>query len=427
MNAVWTWRSGCLFVAIAFLASLAWIQPALSAAPALRPVHPASIDRDELEIGAVISFTGRKAALAVHQIRGYDLAVQRINDLGGIVINNRHHRLKIRYKDDQSKRRVAIEAANELADDGVQYMLGGFSSGLVNAVAEVAEERGIPLVQGGGALLSLYEKDRRHLFGVVSTIDNYLTSILSLAVERARDIGKAVDDISLAISVVQGPAGMEARQPVIDLAARLGIDVVVDHRLSDPIGLAEIEGLLDDVALARPDIFLVFGYDSGARLTVDALARRRIDLPVFGTTHCDGAKIENLGAAADYALCVSQWDAYANYADRWFDTSVDFLVDFEMTYGYPPPYQAAQGAGTVLALADAFERAGALDRSRVREALARTNLDSMFGPIRFDGSGKNIAKPMVVLQLQNGRYKVVWPDDLAWSRAVIPAPGWSER
>jgi branched-chain amino acid transport system substrate-binding protein len=58
---------------------------------------------------------------------------------------------------------------------------------------------------------------------------------------------------------------------------------------------------------------------------------------------------------------------------------------------------------------DAFERAGTLDKQAVRDAIAATDLATFYGQIKFSESGNNIAKPMVLRQIQDGKYNVVAP------------------
>ncbi|HET7379181.1 MAG TPA: hypothetical protein VFJ24_03975, partial [Gaiellales bacterium] len=57
----------------------------------------------------------------------------------------------------------------------------------------------------------------------------------------------------------------------------------------------------------------------------------------------------------------------------------------------------------------AIEKAGSLDHEKVRDAIAATNLQTAYGPIRFDAKGINIAKAMAVVQVQGGKPIVVWP------------------
>lgn len=76
----------------------------------------------------------------------------------------------------------------------------------------------------------------------------------------------------------------------------------------------------------------------------------------------------------------------------------------------------------MLVFADAFARAQSLDQARVREALAASELDTFFGPIKFDEAGRNIAKPKVLTQLRGGKYVVVGPKKWAGGEAIIPRP-----
>ena len=110
-----------------------------------------------------------------------------------------------------------------------------------------------------------------------------------------------------------------------------------------------------------------------------------------------------------------------------FGSAGEFAATFEETYGYAPPYQAAESAAAVLVFADAFERAGSFEKDAVRDALAATDMQTFYGNILFDETGKNIAKPMVLYQVQDGAYAVVAPT--AWAAAKIrwPIPPWSER
>ncbi|HBT40664.1 MAG TPA: amino acid ABC transporter substrate-binding protein, partial [Rhodospirillaceae bacterium] len=62
---------------------------------------------------------------------------------------------------------------------------------------------------------------------------------------------------------------------------------------------------------------------------------------------------------------------------------------------------------------DAFERANSLDPEKVRDAIAATDMETFYGGIKFAPEGNNIAKPMVLRQIQNGEYNVVAPSKWA--------------
>ena len=104
------------------------------------------------------------------------------------------------------------------------------------------------------------------------------------------------------------------------------------------------------------------------------------------------------------------------------ESATDFAALFEKVYGYEAPYQAAQSAAAVYVFADAFARAQSLDPEKVRDAIAATDLPTFYGPIKFDASGKNIAKPMILTQIVDGEYVVVYPEEWATGKPVIPRP-----
>ena len=95
---------------------------------------------------------------------------------------------------------------------------------------------------------------------------------------------------------------------------------------------------------------------------------------------------------------------------------------FKKTYsGYRTvPYQAAQASAAVQVFKDAIERAGSVDPKKVRDALAATDLSTFYGNIKFAPEGNNIAKPMVLRQIQGGNYKIVAPSK--WASDPVQYP-----
>jgi branched-chain amino acid transport system substrate-binding protein len=146
-----------------------------------------------------------------------------------------------------------------------------------------------------------------------------------------------------------------------------------------------------------------------------------VEVPLVATTHCDSAKIaENMGGQAEGVLCASQWDRSLAYKDKWFGSAEEYAKTFEKEFKYPAPYQAAESTASVLVFADAFQRAASLDPAKVRDAIAKTDMMTFYGPIKFDETGKNTAKPMVLYQVQHGDYKVVFPTKWAEAKIVYP-------
>ena len=107
----------------------------------------AKVVGDKIILGAAISLTGKYSSNGVHTQNGYNLAVDRINDMGGIKVGGKTYKFEIIYYDDESNSGRAAQLAERLIQqDGVQYMLGPYSSGLTKAMSPVTEKYQVPMV-----------------------------------------------------------------------------------------------------------------------------------------------------------------------------------------------------------------------------------------------------------------------------------------
>jgi len=75
----------------------------------------------------------------------------------------------------------------------------------------------------------------------------------------------------------------------------------------------------------------------------------------------------------------------------------------------------------------AVEKARSVDPAQVREALASLDAMTFYGPVRFNAQGLNDRKPMVTVQIQQGRVVTIWPREVAAAKAIYPTPPWSAR
>jgi len=381
----------------------------------------------EIVLGAAVSKTGKYATNGKHTINGYNLAVKRINAMGGVKVGGKSYKLKIIYYDDESRGARGAQLAERLINqDRVKYMLGPYSSGLTKAIAPITEKYKIPMVEANGASRSLFTKGYKYLFAVLSTSEQYLASAIALAAEQAKKAGRKPSSVKVALAFENDAFSQDVRAGVIEDVKKHGMRIVVDGKL--PPELNDMTAILRKVKVVKPDLLVVSGHSKGAALAIRQLAAMKVNVPMLAMTHCDSARvIKKYGKKAEYTLCASQWAPTLSYKDKLFGSAGDFSVTFKKAYGYAPPYQAAESAAAVMVYADAFARANSLNTGKVRAALAATNMQTFYGNVKFDGSGKNIAKPMVLYQIQDGKYKVVAPTKWASSAIRHPTPVWSKR
>lgn len=392
-------------------------------------VLPASakVVGDTIIFGSAISFTGKYSTNGEHTKNGYELAKKRINGRGGINVGGKLYKIDIKYYDDESTPARGAQLAERLIkQDGIKFVLGPYSSGMTKAIAPVTEQYKIPHVEGNGAARSLFNQGYRYLFATLSTSDYYLREAINLAAEVAQKHGKSPKSIKVALAIENDPFSQDIRAGVLEDAERWGMKVVIDDKL--PPELNDMSATLTKAKALRPDVLVVSGHSKGAALAIRQVSDMKVDVPMLAITHCEAADVVgNFGPLADYTLCAAQWAPQLTYKDKWFGSAEQYAETFEKEYGYTPPYQAAESTAAVLVYADALERAGSFDTEKVRDAIAATDMQTFYGNIKFDETGKNIAKPMVLRQIRNGEYKVVAPTKWASSELIWPRPKWSER
>ncbi len=381
-------------------------------------------DCEEITLGSAISLTGKYATNGVHAKNGYEFAIQKIKENGGVKIGDKCYNFKVIYYDDESKGDRGATLAERLVNqDKVQYMLGPYSSGLTKAIAPVTEKYQIPMVEAEGASRSLFAQGYKYLFAVLSTSEQYLASAVTLAAEKAKESGKDPSDVKVAVAVENDPFSLDIRAGVFEDARRLGMQTVIDEKL--PRDLSDMSAILTKVKLLKPDLLIVSGHSKGAATAVRQISEQKIDVPMIAITHCEAADVVgNFGAAANDILCSTQWAETLTYEDPIFGSAANYEKEFKAAFpeyaDKSVPYQSAQASAAVYVFKDAFERAGTLDKEAVRDAIAATDLATFYGQIKFSTAGNNIAKPMVLRQIQDGEYNVVAPSEFASHKVNWP-------
>jgi len=379
---------------------------------------------DTIKLGSAISLTGKYATNGVHAQKGYDFAIKKIAENGGVKIGDKCYNFAVTYYDDESKGdRGATLAERLINQDKIQFILGPYSSGLTKAIAPVTEKYKIPMVEAEGASRSLFNKGYKYIFAVLSTSEQYLASAITLAAEKAKESGKDPSSVKVAVAVENDPFSLDIRAGVLDDAKKYGMKVVIDEKL--PRDLSDMTAILTKVKLLKPDVLIVSGHSKGAATAVRQIGEQRISVPMVAITHCEAADVTGkFGDAAEGILCSTQWAETLSYEDPIFGTAANYEKEFKATYPEyaekKVPYQTAQASAAVYVYKDAFERAGSLDKEKVRDALAATDLQTFYGGIKFSEAGNNIAKPMVLRQIQGGKYNVVAPSKFASHKLVWP-------
>ena len=378
----------------------------------------ARVDGDTITLGSSISLTGKYATNGLHTQRGYDYAVKVINEAGGVKVGGKSYKLAVKYYDDESTPARGAQLAERLIQqDGVEYMLGPYSSGMTKAIAPVSEKFGVPMVEAEGASRSLFTQGYKYLFAVLSTSEQYLATAIDFAAAKSSD----PKSVRIALAFEGDPFSMDVRAGVMDKINEYGMKVVIDDQL--PADLSDMSTTLTKVKALKPDALIISGHSKGAATAARQIDEMKVNVPMIALTHCEAAKVqEKFPKTANGFLCPTQWVETLSKSDPMFGSAADWNAGFKADYpSYSSvPYQSAQASAAVYVFKEAFEAANSFDKDAVRDAISGVEMETFYGDIKFSEAGNNIAKPMFLRQIDaSGNYNLVeQAGDMAYPRNV---------
>jgi branched-chain amino acid transport system substrate-binding protein len=113
---------------------------------------------------------------------------------------------------------------------------------------------------------------------------------------------------------------------------------------------------------------------------------------------------------------------------RQYPGAREFVESYRREFpGADFSYQSAAGYAICQILVEAVKRAGSLDGAKIRDAILKLDLHTVFGAFKVDQDGFQIAHKMLLFQWQDGKKVIVWPEELAPGKPRFPTPPWSQR
>jgi branched-chain amino acid transport system substrate-binding protein len=371
---------------------------------------------DKIKVGAVVPLTGRYAAGGEQIKNGYELAVEAINNAGGVSVNGTKIPIELTILDDASDPTQTVQRLETLnSSNNVVAYLGGFGSDLHAAAAAIAEKNKVPYIGVAFALQKVHDQGFKYLFSPFPKSPALAAATFDMLDTLSPKPSK------LAIFAEKTDWGAEMRGLWNEQAKQRGYSVVADQEYAP--GSKDFSPLILAAKNAGAEVVLALPTPPDGM----ALAKQMKELdfnpslPLFIRASDAGSWSQGLGKDGDFFLNMPGWNPAVKFP------GVDQLVQRHQEK-YNKPAQATTGPAyaAVQILADAISRAGSLDRDKIRDAIAATNMTTVAGPVKFnpDGTGQVTT---VINQWQDGKQVLVWPPDQAVGKVSYPAKAWKER
>ncbi len=365
-----------------------------------------------IKIGASMSVTGTYAKPGTYQKQGYDVCIDELNAKGGIL----GRKVELVIYDDQSNPATAVRLYEKLiTEDKVDAVMGPYSSAVSEAVANVTEKYKKVMVAPLAATTSIFKKGRKYIFMVITPAENYLDGLIDMAAKRGlKTVAIINEDTLFPKASAAGTA---------EAAKKKGMQVVLQEAY--PKGNTDFSALLVKIKAANPDVIAAGTYFDDAVAITRQMKELNVNPKMFGLTV--GGDLPEfydlLKQNAEYIYGSTQWDESLPYPGQ-----KEFLAAYKAKFkGQEPSYHTAAGYAGCLIYAEAVKKAGTLDADKVRDQLLKMEIRTAFGDYKVEPDGFQIAHKMVMLQWQDGKRIVVWPDDLSNGKPRYPTPEWSKR
>ena len=414
------------------------IKSVLLAALMSAVVATAAHAQSNWKIGALYPLSGSLALLGTENLNGARIAVDMINEQGGVSGN----KIELVIGDASTPDKAQSEAERLSSLEGLKVITGTYSSGLSYAASQVVERHGGIYWETGGISDGLTKRGFKNYFRVVFTAsqNGQLAADISKDV-IARKLNKQPKDLKVLVVHEDSDYGTSVASAAEARAKELGF--TVSGRLPYKASSTDLAPLVLRVKADAPNIVIASSYANDALLIQRQMRQLGVNVDAFiGTGGIYGLPsfAEALGNAVNGIFDTEgsagvNTSALSKDAVRLLD---EFKKRFQSAHGKPPSYVGTQGfVGTLLLLDNVLRKAGGLDPDKVRAAALAVDIPmggtALGWGVKFAGEsdpmrGQNTRSFPVAQQWQGGKLVVVAPGPVSTADAVlVPLPGWDKR
>ncbi|QFG26536.1 ABC transporter substrate-binding protein [Actinomadura sp. WMMB 499] len=334
-----------------------------------------------LKIGFIESLTGNYASLGGEAKKTVELAVEQINDAGGIGGET----IELITLDDRTSPDQGVLHFNRLRSQDVTAIIGSTYANVALAVQPLAEREKIPYISLAPADEQV-DPIREYTFVIPALSSTYARAMLGYFGENGiTDVAVAYDTKSA--YAMAGFEGMKAH------AAEHGVRIVKEEPFEANAG--SFSPLFTHVRDSGARALVVWASGPPGVTLAKQFPSSGLDMPLFMTgSQASRLWLDPVGEAAEGVHVQSAIGVVGEHLpDGTLKRSIQEMSGpFQQKHGYAPPQFAMDGYAAVKLLAAAIEKAGA-DREKIRDALEGLSLVTPNGQYNYSPTDHSGLKP----------------------------------
>jgi branched-chain amino acid transport system substrate-binding protein len=374
---------------------------------------------NELKVGVLLPRSGVQAGIGQDCQRGVDIATGILKDLG-------YPTLRIMNADTESNVDNSRAQAEKLIKEGAQLLVGAFDSGQSTAIAQVAEQKGIPFVINIAAAPPITEQGYKFVFRNFPVAGTILGDAFANQKEIFAAVGAAPKSVVfMHVNDTFGMAmqkGIGAVMPKFDMPYKMLDQIAYDPAARD---------LSVEVAKAKATgaeaLLVVSRLNDAILLTRELVKQRWSPMTVLsmGPGWYEDQYLKTLGKLSDGPLSFVPWyDPNKKLSKQLEAALAKAHPGINLNTNHVYTFEA------LLVAADAFKRAGSTDPKALADAIRKTNITDNASPgpgIQFNEKGQNDKLKNSAIQNRGGKLVTVAPKTAANAQAELPMKPYDKR
>jgi branched-chain amino acid transport system substrate-binding protein len=347
----------------------------------------------DILVGMYGSLTGDGASFGQSSVEGAQLAVEELNNAGGLLGGRK---IRLLVEDDQSKPDEASNAVTKLiTQDKVVAVLGEVASRRSLAAGPVCQKYQTPMISPA----STNER--------VTAIGDYIFRVCFIDPFQGEVLAKfAYNDLKArkvaVLKDVQQDYSVGLTDAIQKTFQALGGEVLAPVSYSS--GDADFKAILTQVRAQKPDAMFVTGYYPEAAIIVRQARELGMKIPVLGGDGWVGDALKNGREALANCFISNHYSG-----DNPDPVVQNFVKTYRAKFNREPDSIAALGYDAAKVLAAAITSSNSTEGPKVRNALAKADVPGVTGRLKMNAQ-RNVDKPAVIQELKfaDGDVKYVY-------------------
>jgi branched-chain amino acid transport system substrate-binding protein len=406
------------------------MQPGLSrrrfnlavASAAASTVAPAYVraQTTKLKVGVLLPRSGVQGFIGQSCQKGADLAPAVLKSMLGVDV-------ELMNADTETNVDTARTRAERLIQEGAHVLVGPFDSGAASAIAQVAEQRGIPFMINIAAAPQITDQGYKFVFRNFPTAPELVRNGLALIGDLFRATGTVPRTaVYMHVNDTFGQANTKAIGAILPKLDFLPFKIV--ETISYDPAAKDLTVEVGKAKATGADFLLLVSRLADAIILRREMVKQRWE-PMGIISPGSPGMYENqfyqaLGKYSEYCISNVPWYDPAAALTKTIEAAFkkqnpkDELMFHALNVGYT--FEA------LLVVADAFKRAGTTEPKTIADAIRATEIRSRMmlgGPIKFDPKGQVQGNASACIQNLNLKPTVVLPEGSAQAKPVFPVPG----